>query len=103
MTKAGRRVLVQHVLSGMTIYVAMAVDIPQGTLDAIDKIRKGFLWKGRKEVRGGYCLVVWGKVCRPLQLGGLGISSLKEVCWALKMRWLWLKKFYILAPVMVIS
>jgi hypothetical protein len=31
-------------------------------------------------------------VCRPLHLGGLGISSLKELCWALRMRWLWLHK-----------
>jgi hypothetical protein len=31
----------------------MAVDIPHWALEAIDKIRKGFLWKGRKEVRGG--------------------------------------------------
>jgi hypothetical protein len=36
--------------------------------------------------------VSWGKVCRPLQLGGLGISNLQELCWALKMRWLWLQK-----------
>jgi hypothetical protein len=37
-------------------------------------------------------LVAWGKVCRPLNLGGLGISSLQELCWALRMRWLWLQK-----------
>jgi hypothetical protein len=29
MTMAGRRIHVQHILTGMTIYVAMAVDIPQ--------------------------------------------------------------------------
>jgi hypothetical protein len=34
----------------------------------------------------------WGKVCRPLELGGIGISSLKELGWALRMRWLWLEK-----------
>jgi hypothetical protein len=72
--------------------MAMAVDIPQWGLDAIDRIRRGFLWRGRKEVRGGHCLVAWRKVCRPLQLGGLGISSLTELCWALRMRWLWLSK-----------
>jgi hypothetical protein len=80
LTRAGRRVQVQHVLTSMTVYLAMAVDIPQWGLDAIDRIRKGFLWRGRKEAKGGHCLVAWGKVCRPLQLGGLGISSLSELC-----------------------
>jgi hypothetical protein len=98
LTKAGRRVQVQHVLTSMTVYMAMAVDIPQWGSDAIDKIRKGLLWRDRKEVKGGHCLVAWGKVCRPLQLRGLGISSLTELCWALLMRWLWLSKTDISRP-----
>jgi len=47
---------------------------------------------GRKEVKGGHCLVAWGKVTRPQELGGLGISDLKSLGWALRMRWLWLEK-----------
>jgi hypothetical protein len=81
MTRAGRRVQVQYVMTGMLIYLAMAVDIPTGSLKAMDKIRKGFLWRGRKDVRGGHCLVAWGRVCRPIEIGGLGISSLKELGW----------------------
>ena len=51
---------------------------------------KSFSWKEERSERTLFsCL---GKVCRPLQLGGLGISSLKELCWALKIWWLWLKK-----------
>jgi hypothetical protein len=92
MSRAGRRILVQHVLTSMTVYMAMAIDLPHWAIEAIDKIRKGFLWRGRKEVKGGHCMVAWGKVCRPLQLGGLGIASLPELCWALRMRWLWLQK-----------
>jgi hypothetical protein len=43
--------------------------------------------------RGGdHCLLSWGRVCRPLELGGLGISSLQKMCWALHMRWIWLQK-----------
>jgi hypothetical protein len=80
------------VMTGMLIYIAMAVDIPPRSLKVIDKIRKGFLWRGRKDVRGGHCLVAWGRVCRPLEIGGLSISGLKELGWALRMRWLWLDK-----------
>ena len=92
LSRAGRRILVQHVLTGMTTYTAMAIDFPKWALEAIDKIRKGFLWRGRKEAKGGHCTVAWKKVCRPLDMGGLGISSLTELGWALRMRWLWLKK-----------
>jgi hypothetical protein len=80
------------VLTGMTLYLARAIDIPHWALDAIDRIRRGFLWRGRKEAWGGHCLVAWGKVCRPLHLGGLGISSFPELGLALQMRWFWLQK-----------
>jgi hypothetical protein len=92
MTRARRKVQVQYVMTGMIIYLAMAVDLPPRALKDIDKIRKGFLWCGRKEVRGGHCLVARGRVCRPVELGGLGIFSLKELGWPLRMRWLWLAK-----------
>jgi hypothetical protein len=92
MTRARRKVQVQYVMTGMVIYLAMAVDLPPRALKDIDKIRKGFLWRGRKEVRGGHCLVAWGRVCKPVDFGGLGIFSLKELGWALRMRWLWMAK-----------
>ena len=46
----------------------------------------------KKEAKGGHCIVAWTKVCLPKQLGGLGISNLQSLGWALRMRWLWLKK-----------
>lgn len=67
MNRAGRRVQVQIVLTGMLIYLAMAIDLPQWALRAIDRIRKGFLWRGTKDVGGGGGGIVWGRVCRPFQ------------------------------------
>ena len=92
LTKSGRSVLVQYVLTSMLIYLLLALDLPAGTLQAIDKIRRGFLWKGRKDVRGGHCLIAWPKVTRPPELGGLGISDLQSLGWALRLRWMWLQK-----------
>jgi hypothetical protein len=76
----------------MLVYLSMVVDLPAWAIKAIDKIRRGFLWKGRKDVKGGHCLVAWPKVTRPTELGGLGISNLQQLGWALRSRWLWLQK-----------
>ena len=69
-------VLVQFVLTSIMIYILMALDLPPWALKAIDKIRRGFLWKGRRDASGGHYLLAWPKVARPLNLGGLGISNL---------------------------
>jgi hypothetical protein len=92
MTRAGRVVHVQSVLTSTIVYHAMAFDVPQWALKAIDKIRRGYLWRGRKDAKGGHCLVAWPKVTRPKELGGLGISNLQNLHWALRVRWLWLRK-----------
>jgi hypothetical protein len=55
------------------------MNVPKWEITAIDKVRKGFVWRGRKEVNGGSCLVAWDKVTRPLKLGGLGIPNLQHV------------------------
>jgi hypothetical protein len=67
LNKAGRRVLVQHVLTGMPVYNAMAIDLPKWAINEIDKIKKGVLLRGRREAKGGHCLVAWGK-CADLRI-----------------------------------
>jgi hypothetical protein len=37
-------------------------------------------------------LVAWNKVTRPKEFGGLDILNLRLMNWALRLRWLWLKK-----------
>jgi hypothetical protein len=82
MNRAGRRVQVQIVLTGMLIYLAMAIDLPQWALRAIDRIRKGFLWRGTKDVGGG------GRHCLGKSLSAFSVSkSLVGLS-----RWLWLSK-----------
>jgi hypothetical protein len=62
LTRTGSKILVQFVLTSMIVYLAMALDLPPWAIKAIEKIRRGFLWKGRKDVKGGHCLLAWPKV-----------------------------------------
>jgi hypothetical protein len=87
-----RVVQVQFVLTAMLIYLLMATDLPTWAIKAIDKIIRGFVWRGRKEAKGGHCLIAWPKVCRAKELGGLGIFDLKSLSCSLRVRWPWLKK-----------
>lgn len=40
----------------------------------------------------GRCTVAWEKVCRPIDMGGLGIPSIRLQGIALRLRWEWLKR-----------
>jgi hypothetical protein len=90
--KGGRLELVRATLSAMPIFAMMSLDLPVKTLVAIEKIIRGFLWKGRKDVKGGHCLVAWNKVCTLKEWGGLGIPNLRMMNMALRARWLWLQR-----------
>jgi len=92
MSLVGRAVLVRYVITAIRIYLLIAIRVPKWFIRAVDKIGKSFLWKGRKEINGGSCLVAWEKVMRPIDLGGLGIHNLEIMGWALQMRWLWFEK-----------
>jgi hypothetical protein len=76
LTRAGRMVHVQFVLTSMLIYLAMALDLPQWAYKAFDKIHQNYFWRGHKEAKGGHCLMAWDTMCWPIELVGLGISNL---------------------------
>jgi hypothetical protein len=56
-------------------------------IKAIDKLRRAFIWAGSEVVASGKCKVAWPVVCLPRQLGGLGVSDLRRVGVALRVRW----------------
>lgn len=92
LSKGGRLVLVKSTLAAIPVYSMMSMDLLGKVLKGVEKLCRGFLWKGRKEAHGGHCLVAWDKVCKPKELGGLGIPNLGYLNAALRVRWLWLDK-----------
>jgi hypothetical protein len=89
---AGRTTMVRFVLLAIPIYLLIAMNISKWVIKSIDKIRGGFLWKGRKDVNGENCLVSWDIITRPLKFGGLRVPNLYFQSWALQAKWLLLEK-----------
>jgi hypothetical protein len=84
---AGRTALAQATLSAIPIHTSIAVCLSPWAIKAIDKLRRAFIWAGSEAVAGGKCKVAWLVVCLPKQLGGLGVSDLRRVGVALRVRW----------------
>jgi hypothetical protein len=89
---ARRLELVRSTLAAIAIFALMSLDVQAETLLAIEKILRGFLWKGQRDAHGGHCLVAWDRVCMPKELSGLGIINLQKMNITVKTCWLWLSR-----------
>lgn len=87
----GRIILVKQVLSTMVVYQMLVLEMPVWLRKQIDKLRRGFLCKGKEFAIGGKWLVSWKVVCRPTCFGGLGILDLAAQSTALRLRWMWMQ------------
>ena len=92
LNKAGRATLIKSTLLAIPTHIALAVNLSPRVTKHIDSCRRSFLWKGAQSAKGGHCLLAWPRVCRPPDLGGLGIIDLQRFGYALRMRWLWMKR-----------
>jgi hypothetical protein len=91
MSKGDRLVLVKSVLAAAPIHTMLTIDMLKPIKETSVKCQRSFFWfSGRDDGRGS-CTVAWMDVCRPTELGGLGVLDLKRVRWALRARWAWLR------------
>jgi hypothetical protein len=74
------------------VYQLMVLDLEPWFLQAVDKLRRGFLWARCEDASCGSCAVAWHLVCQPKYLGGLGLHNLRLLNTALRAKWLWLSK-----------
>lgn len=76
LSRGGRLVLVQTVLSSIPTYHMICFIIPKWVLSRIDKARRAFLW-GNSEGGGQHIsLCNWNLVCIPKEWGGIGTARL---------------------------
>jgi hypothetical protein len=88
LSPAGRVILVQSVTSAIPAYYMQNVALPIRVCSNLDKLNRDFLW-GSTDDRKKMHMVSWNKVCRPRDLGGLGLFSTKARNLALlaKLNW----------------
>jgi hypothetical protein len=59
----GRAILVNVVLTPMTIYCMMALDLHVWMINALKGLCRGFLWCAKPSAKGGTCPMAWALVC----------------------------------------
>jgi hypothetical protein len=77
MSSGGRIQMINSVLSAIPNFFMACIEWDQGSIEAVDKLRRAFLWKNKEKILGGQCLVAWAIVTMPKKQGGLGIRDLR--------------------------
>ena len=75
LSKRGNVTLIKSLLSSLPTYFLSLLPLPGKAAKCMEKLHRDFLWNGI----GGepkIHLVNWAKVCKPVQVGELGIRRL---------------------------
>ncbi|KAL9689687.1 hypothetical protein QQ045_010076 [Rhodiola kirilowii] len=87
LSMAGRVVLVNAVLSTISMHVVASLPVPKATLSRIQSIMANFIWdSGGSKMRHW---LSWDKWCRDKGAGGLGVRSLSDVQLAFRGKLAW--------------
>uniref|UniRef100_A0A453N7N1 Reverse transcriptase zinc-binding domain-containing protein n=1 Tax=Aegilops tauschii subsp. strangulata TaxID=200361 RepID=A0A453N7N1_AEGTS len=88
LSKAARTVLINSSLASLLLFIMSFYSLPETLHHEIATVQGRFFWAGEGD-KQKYHMVRWSKICKPRDLGGLGIMSSKRMNIALLTRWLW--------------
>lgn len=92
LTNAGRATLAKTTLSVIPVHVSICCTLSPWGLREMDKRRRALIWAGADTVTGGKYRIAWPVVCSPREYGGLGLTDLRILGFALRLRWEWLRR-----------
>jgi hypothetical protein len=76
--KLGARiVLIKSTLQSSVIYCLQALSPPYSVMDRINSICGKFLWGAGSS---NYQWVNWLSCCKPVEEGGIGVRSIRDIC-----------------------
>nr|XP_051197209.1 uncharacterized protein LOC127310588 [Lolium perenne] len=88
LASAGRLELTNSCLSSLPMFAMGIYLLHDATHLAMDRPRSRFFWEGVGNKRK-YHMVDWATVCKPKEMGGLGILNTKLMNIALMLKWIW--------------
>jgi len=85
---AGRVCLIKSVISALPLYYMSFFKMPKSVEKELIKIQRNFLWGWGSEARK-IAWVSWENICKPKEMGGLGIRDIENFNTALLAKWKW--------------
>ena len=88
LSMVGRICLLKSVFTTIPLFYLSIFKAPIAVYNKISSIQRKFLWAWGKQSKS-ISLVSWDNVCKPLELGGLGVKDMKNFNVALLAKWKW--------------
>ena len=77
LSQGDRLILVNFILSSMSLYYMSFYLLPDLVIHAIVRIRHAFFWKGTRSMHRGFCLINRQLICSHKNQGSLDICNLE--------------------------